>query len=215
MEIEAVESTQEAGARFVGFEDGEGAAGAEDTMHFDEGEIVIGEVTKSEGGGYEVDGGVGDGEVHGVGFDCEGGGGGRTRSEAGAAAGEHGVREIDGEDGRCGGGTAAEEFDGERAGSAAEVDDAGVGLGESFAKGFCDAGPPAATGVGGEQLIEQVVAGGDGVEHFADGERGGGFIRRGVGAGGAGRGHHFIPVASMARTAARMREGGRPEMTWA
>ncbi len=151
MEIEAVESTKEAGARFVGFQDSEGAAGAEDAMHFDEGEIVIGQVTKSEGGGDEVDGGVGDGEVHGVGLDGEGGWGGRIRSEASAAAGKHGVRKIDGEDGRCGGGTVAEEFDGERAGSATEVDDAGVGLGEGFAEGPGEARPPAATGIGGEQ----------------------------------------------------------------
>ncbi len=55
----------------VALENAELAAGAEDAVDFGEALFVVGEIAEAEGGGDEVDGGVGDGEVEGVGFDGE------------------------------------------------------------------------------------------------------------------------------------------------
>ena len=67
-EVEVVECAGEAFG-LVGFEDAKLAAGAEDAVEFGEAFFVVGEVAEAEGGGDEVDGGVSDGEVEGVGFD--------------------------------------------------------------------------------------------------------------------------------------------------
>ena len=79
----------------VAFEDAELAAGAEDAVDFGEAGGVVGEVAEAEGGGDEVEGVVGVGEVHGVAFDPEGVGGG----ELGAGAGEHFGGEVEAGDG--------------------------------------------------------------------------------------------------------------------
>ena len=64
-------------------------------MEFGEAFLVVGEVAEAEGGGDEVDGGVGDGEMEGVGFD----GDDVVSGEFSAPQGEHVVGEVDGEDG--------------------------------------------------------------------------------------------------------------------
>ena len=64
-------------------------------MEFGEAFFVVGEIAEAEGGGDEIDGGVGDGEVEGVGFDRED----VVRGELFCAEGEHLVGEVNGEDG--------------------------------------------------------------------------------------------------------------------
>ena len=102
------------------------AAWAEDAVEFGEAFLVVGEVAEAEGGGDEVDGGVGDGEMKGVGFD----GNDVVRGEFFCAAGEHVVGEVDGEDGSGvrGEGAVFEEGHGHIAGAAAEVEGDGLGV---------------------------------------------------------------------------------------
>jgi hypothetical protein len=68
VEVERVEPADEA-AGLVALEDGDLAAGAKDAVEFGEAVGVAGEVAEAEGGGDEVDGGVGEREMEGVGFD--------------------------------------------------------------------------------------------------------------------------------------------------
>ena len=93
-EVEVVEGAGEAFG-LVAVEDAELAAGAEDAVDLGEAFFVVGEVAEAEGGGDEVDGVVGEGEMEGVGFDGDDVVGG----ELFGAAGEHLVGEVDGEDG--------------------------------------------------------------------------------------------------------------------
>ena len=72
---------------------------------------------------------------------------------------------------------------GEVAGAAADVEDAGAGLGEDGGEGAGGAVPPAAVQAHREEVVEEVVAGGDGVEDGLDVCGGGGF---GFFVGGAG-----------------------------
>ena len=93
-EVEVVEGSDEAFG-LVAVEDADLAAGAEDAEEFGEALFVVGEVAEAEGGGDEVEGVRGDGEVEGVGFygdDVEAG-------KFFCSEGEHLVGEVDGEDG--------------------------------------------------------------------------------------------------------------------
>ena len=171
----------------VGFEDAELAAGAENTEEFGEALFVVGEVAEAEGGGDEVDGGVGDGEMEGVGFD----GDYVVWGELFCAPGEHLVREVDGEDG---GGfwcvrAVLVERHGHVACAAAEVEGDGLGVLQDGAEEFGSAGPPVAVDADGEEMVGAVVGGGDGVEHLLHGG-GGGLL--GGDAGGAGSGGAFV-----------------------
>ncbi len=66
-EVDVVERAGEAFG-LIALEYAELAAGAEDAEDLGEAFVVVGEVAEAEGGGDEVDGCVGDGEVEGVGF---------------------------------------------------------------------------------------------------------------------------------------------------
>ena len=157
-------------------------------MEFGEAFFVVGEVAEAEGGGDEVDGGVGEGEVEGVGFDGED----VVRGEFFCAEREHLVGEVDGEDGggvRGCGGAVFEEREGHVAGAAAEVEGDGFGVLEDRAEEAGGAVPPPAVDAGGEEMVGAVVGGGDGVEHLLD-VRGGGLL--GGDAGGAGSGGAFV-----------------------
>lgn len=70
------------------FENGGGAAGAEDAVEFGDAFAVVGEVAEAEGAGDEVEGGVGEREGKGVGFEERGAG------AFGLGGGEHGVAEV-------------------------------------------------------------------------------------------------------------------------
>jgi hypothetical protein len=94
VEVERVEPADEASG-LVALEDGNLASGAEDAVEFGEACGVAGEVAEPEGGGDEVDGVVGEGEVEGVGFDGED----VAVEEFGLGEGEHLVGEVGGEDG--------------------------------------------------------------------------------------------------------------------
>src|ERR1700735_5590258 len=67
-EVEIVERAGEA-FRLVALEDADLAAGAEDAEVFGETLFVVGEVAEAEGGGDEVDRGVSEREMEGIGFD--------------------------------------------------------------------------------------------------------------------------------------------------
>ena len=69
---------------------------------------------------------------------------------------------------RRGLGAEAVEGKGHVAGTAAEVEDDGVWAGEDGAEGAGGATPPEAVDAGGEQVVEQVVARRNGVEHLLD-----------------------------------------------
>jgi len=83
-----------------------------------------------------------------------------------------------------------EERDGEIAGAAADVEDSGVGIGKRGAKGKSGATPPEAIDVCGEDVVEEVVAGRNGVEHLLHGLSCAGLIlhTQGLCAGG----HHDL-----------------------
>ncbi len=94
LEIEVIEGSDEAFG-LVAVEDADLAAGAEDAEEFGEALFVVGEVAEAEGGGDEVDGVRGDGEMEGVGLDGDDVVGG----ELFCSAGEHLVGEVYGQDG--------------------------------------------------------------------------------------------------------------------
>ena len=122
-------------------------------MDFGEAFFVVGEVAEAEGGGDEVDGVVGEGQMEGVGFD----GDDVVRRRIFLAEGEHLVGEVYGEDGggRCGGrlGRMFEEGQRHVAGAAAEVEGDGLGVLEDGAEEAGGAGPPVAVDAGGEEWL--------------------------------------------------------------
>ncbi len=76
--------------------------------------------------------------------------------------------EIHSEEGGCGGcGRASlEEGKGHVARAAAQVEDEGVGPAQDVAEGAGRAPPPEAVDADGKEVIEEVIAAGDGVEHL-------------------------------------------------
>jgi hypothetical protein len=186
LEVDVVEGAGEA-LGLVALEDAELAAGAQDAKDLGEAFVVVGEVAEAEGGGDEVDGGVGYGEVEGVGFD----GGYVVRAEFLDAESEHLVGEVYGEDGggSGGGGAVFEERHGHVAGAAAEIEGDGFGVLEDGAEEAGGAGPPGVIDAGGEEVVGAVVGGGDGVEHLLDVRCG---VLLGGDAGGAGSGGAFV-----------------------
>ncbi len=191
-DVEAVEVVDGAEGGVGGcreFENGGGAAGAEDAVEFGDAFAVVGEVAEAEGAGDEVEGGVGEGEGEGVGFE-EGGAG-----AFGLGGGEHGVAEVGAEDGALAGFFEGEE---EVAGAAAEVEDAGGGVIEIGADAAHGVGAPELIDLKGEDAVEEVVPGGDVGEHAADPE--GGFFF-GTGAGRSGAFVHASAAAAAATTA--------------
>ena len=155
-------------------------------MDFAEAGLVIGEIAEAEGGRDEIEGLVGEGEAESVGFEewknVWRGIRGMVELRGGFffGADQHGMRKIGAEDA---GVAFAREGEGEVAGAAAEIEDSGVGALENGAKEAGGAFAPAAIGLEGEEMIEEVVTRGDYGEHFADFARG---VRFGVGAFGAG-----------------------------
>jgi hypothetical protein len=186
LEVEVVECAGEAFG-LVAFEDAELTAGAQDAVEFGEALFVVGEVAEAEGGGDKIDGGVGEREVEGVGFD----GDDVVGSEFFCAEREHLVGEVDGKDGgrfRVWG-AVLEERQGHVAGSAAEIEGDGLGVLKDGTEEAGGAVPPPVVDAHGEEMVGAVVGGGDGVEHLLD-VRGGGLL--GGDAGGAGAGGAFV-----------------------
>ena len=155
--------------------------------NFGEAVCVVGEIAEAEGGGDEIDGGVGEGKVEGVGFDGE---------DVVPSVFLGWPREsIWGRSRRRGWGLALRvwrglclvERDGHVAGSAAEVESDGFGTLEDGAEDAGGAGPPGAVDADGEEVVGAVVGWGDGVEHLLDVGRGGllGGSACGTGSGGA------------------------------
>ena len=156
-------------------------------MEFGKAFFVVGEVAEPEGRGDEIDGGVGYGQVEGVGFN----GDDVVRGEFFLAEGEHLVGEVDGQDGGSlgGGGAVFEECEGHVAGAAAEIEGDGLGVLEDGTEEAGGAVPPPAVDAGGEEMVGAVVGGGDGVEHLLNVSGGGLF---GGDAGGTGSGGAFV-----------------------
>jgi len=182
-EVDVVDCAGEAFG-LVALEDAELAAGAEDAEDLGEAFFVVGEVAEAEGGGDEVDGGVGDWKVEGVGLD----GKDVLACKFFLAEGEHLVGEVDGEDWGGVGGVGAVFEQGHRhvAGSAAEVEGDGFGVLKDRTKEACGAGPPGPVDAGGEEMVGAVVGGGDGVEHPLDVGGCSGLISCANGAGSGG-----------------------------
>src|SRR5665213_1108152 len=94
-------------------------------------------------------------------------------------------------------GAEGEEGGGEVAGAAADVEDFCGGVFEDGREGAGGAVPPAAVEAEGEEMVDAVVSGGDGVEEGLDVGGGGGFVGL-VGRAGSGGGlgdHSAAPEA--------------------
>jgi hypothetical protein len=192
-EVDVIERAYEA-IGLIAFEDSDLAARAEDAVEFGEAFLVVGKVAEAEGGGDEVDGGVGDGEMQRVGFD----GDDVVWGEFFCAAGEHLVGEVDGEDwsGVRGDWAVFEEGHGHVAGAAAEVERDGLGVLEDRAEDAGGAAPHPAIEASREDVVGAVVGGCDGVEHLLN-VRGGGLLSGG--AFGPGPGGKFVRGRSFDR----------------
>jgi hypothetical protein len=71
-EVETICGAKKRAARLGELKDGEVAAGLEDAEKLGEAAVVVGEVAEAEGGGEEVEGGVGKGKREGVSFEVDG-----------------------------------------------------------------------------------------------------------------------------------------------
>ena len=71
-EVETICGAKKRSARLGELEDGKAAARLEDAKEFGKAAVVVGEVAEAEGGGEEVEGGVGEGKREGVGFKVDG-----------------------------------------------------------------------------------------------------------------------------------------------
>ena len=151
--------------------------GAQHAMELAQSGFVIGEIAEAEGGGDEVEAAVRQRKMEGVGFDD----GGIVVAKLFRGAREHGVGKIGGEDGLRVLRAMAQQGQGHVSRAAANVEDGGLGLREDCAKAARGATPPEAVDVAGEDVVQQVVARGDAVEHFPHG--GGGALLVG-GSGG-------------------------------
>jgi hypothetical protein len=185
-EVEIVDCTEEA-FWLVALEDAELATRTEDAEEFGKPLLIVGEVAKAEGGGDEIDGGVGEGKVKSVAFD----GDDVVTGKFLFAEGEHLVGEVDGEDrggvGSCG--AMLEKSHRHVTGAAAEVEDDGFGMLKDWAEEEAGAAPPGAVDADGEKVVGAVVGGSDGVEHLLHVCGGGLFCGR---ADGTGSGGEFV-----------------------
>ena len=194
----------------VAFKDAHLTSGTENAKDLGKGIGIVGQVAEAERGGNQVEAGVGVGEVHGIAFNpesvCRGvlcagslehfggevetgngfygdvftGYGNRcVRSETWA------TRCVRGECGKCRW-PFGEESRGHVTSTAANVENAGFGTGEDVAESVGGASPPTAIKAEGEQVVEAVVAGRDGVEKGADVGGGGSFVGLVGGSGACG-----------------------------
>ena len=185
MEIESVERLHPPGARKAEFENDDLAAGADDASHLAKSFERVGEISESEGDGGEVEGGVGEGEALGVGFGEEEGA--RAVLDFLGGLAKHRMRKIDGANDGLRRETTAE-GQSEVSGARANVEnpaDLDLGGAERGADG--GAAPEAVDGKA-EEVVENIVSGGDGGKHAADFARMGG---KGIAGGnGVGRSAH-------------------------
>src|SRR6266850_7223195 len=68
-EIPAIEIPQQSIGWFGEFEDGDRATRLQHALNFAQAGFVIGEVSKAESGGHEIERAIGEGQTHGVGFE--------------------------------------------------------------------------------------------------------------------------------------------------
>ena len=71
-EVETIRGAEKRAARLGELKDGKAAARLEDAEEFGEAAVVVGEVAEAEGGGEEVEGGVGEGKRERVSFEVDG-----------------------------------------------------------------------------------------------------------------------------------------------
>src|SRR6266403_2732724 len=159
-EVPAVEIPQQSIEWFGEFEDGDGAARLQDALNFAQAGFVIGEIAEAKGRGDEVEGGIGERQAHGVGFEKRNGGRnglGCARGERGIllfCANKHGVSKIHSDDARTSG---TGKGKGEISRAATEIKNKRIGAAQSGAEKFCCARAPETVELQREEMIQQIV----------------------------------------------------------
>ena len=163
-EIKVVDFLKQAAIGVGEFEDHRFAAGLEHPAHLPESGGAVDDVADAEGDGDAVELAVGMG--HGL---AGGGDQGDTVAIRGTgdlllADLQHPRRQVGADDGQRGGGLGGD-LQGDIAGAGGDVENPAVFGQIQLLDGE---GPPAAVDAEGKQTVEQIVTGGDGVEHLAD-----------------------------------------------
>src|SRR6185369_12987353 len=168
LEVEVIELSDRS-LRLAEIEDADFPVGAQNAEYLSQPSVVICEVSESEGGRHEVKGGVLKRHVQSVGFHPAQ----RSSLPFDLRTTQHLARKIcAGNRGSASAG-APIQSKGHVAGPAAEIEHLCIVLAEDVAESTSGTPPPETIDVHRQHVIEQIVAGRDGVEHLPHGGGGG------------------------------------------
>lgn len=165
--IEGIEVADQS-ARLAEVEDTDLAAGGKGPEELGESRLIIGEIAESEGGDDEVERPIGYGEMESVRLDD----GGRLPCKLLPGSGQHGRREIAGDHRLARVRTPTQKGPRHVTGPAADIQNPGRRANQDMPKAAGCTPPPEPVDIAGEDVVQQVIARSNTVEHLPDGTRG-------------------------------------------